>query len=445
MQFLKGLFAPTVEKGLTQDDVLRILGAGSKDKSPFPKLSDKQKEQIVTNNAIVYACVTTLAKAFAQAPLVVEAYDPAEDKWRIQDDSPLLDPFTKNPNISENDFKQYAQLHIQPTGKSYLWKWRSEDSVTRELWPVPPHWVTPNLVEVVEDDPHKPRLIESFGIKSDDGNEWTVPVEDMVYTKFPHPSNLWDGLAPMDAATKSIYLDQRADDYKAEAVTSLATPGLVIKTRKAMSPQQKSDLRAALRRKTGVDPRSNAFMISGDDASIDFINPMGDFNWASYSNLNETRICMCFGVPPIVIGSLVGLENSPWSNTGEAKKWMYSNTLVGLWESFASSYTTQLLDPKTRGVFRYAFDLRDVKELQENQDAVADRVGKLFDRGVITRAEAREAIGEDVTDDDNVFKYTAATMLVPSDESDIMDGGVLPDEEPEELPLETQLETGETI
>ena len=439
INWIKGLFQ-THDKGLTQDDVLRFFGNSGKNSSPFPALGDKQKLAVVENNAVVYSCVTTIAKAFAQPPLVVESYDAAEEKWVIQEQSPLLDVFTKNPDVSENDFKQYAQLHIQPTGKAYLWKWKSADGVARELWPVPPHWVTPNIVEKVSQDPTSPRVIESYSIKADDGsgNEWTVPVDDMVYTKFPHPMNLWDGMSPLQAALKNVFLDQKADDYKAEAVTSLATPGLVIKTRKAVSKQQKADLRAALRRKTGVDPRANAFMISGDDASVDFINPMKDFDWSSYSDLNETRICMVFGVPPIVIGSLVGIENSPWSNTGDAKRWMYSNTLVGLWESFASSYTNQLIPADMRDMYRYAFDLRDVPELQENADAVADRAGKLFTRGVITRAEAREQIGEEVSDADNVYMYTAATMLVPADEMDVL-------AEVEDIPLDEQLTTEEDL
>jgi len=438
MNWVKSLFG-SKEKGLTQDDVLRILGTGKED-GPFPAFSDKTKLAMIQNNSLAYACVNKIATSYAEAPLVVEAYDATNDRWVIQKDSPYMQPFVMNPHVSENDYKQYSQLHIQATGKAYLWKWRSDDKVVRELWPVPPHWVTPNLVESLGLAPDSPRVIESFTIKTEQGKEWTVPVDDMVYTKFPHPMNLWDGLAPMEAAIRHIYLDQKATEYKAESVTSLATPGIVVKTRKAMGPSQKADLRAALRRKTGTDPRASAFLISGDEASIDFIDPLSSFDWSTYGDIDESRVCACFQVPPIVVGLWVGLKNSPWSNTGEAKRWFYTSTLAGLWQSFADSYTSQLIPPELQGQIRYCFDTTDIKELQEDEDQRAERAGKLFDRGVITRAMAKEIIGEESTDDDMVYKYNASTMLVPEGESAEMGMGALT-----EIPLDEQLQTEETL
>jgi HK97 family phage portal protein len=235
----------------------------------------------------------------------------------------------------------------------------------------------------------------------------------MIYTRYPHPARAWDAIAPLTAGMKGYRLDNKGASYKSEAMDSLRLPGVVVKTKKNLSPDQKADLRAVLRQKVGGDARENAIIVSGEEVAVDMLNPMKDFDWEAYSDLNETRICMVFGVPPIVIGSWVGLKNSPWSNTAEAKRWMYENTMVSVWSMFADSLTRALVPPELRATLRVNFDLTGIKELRMDEAEQWQRASKGWNDGFLTRAEARELIGYDYTDADNVFKYTMRDMLLP--------------------------------
>jgi HK97 family phage portal protein len=367
---------------------------------------------IMAKNAIVYSCVTTLARSFQEAPLVLETYNPVDDMWEQSEDNVFLDPFYKNPDLSASEINQYIITHLELTGKYFLWKWRSDDGMVREIWPVPPSWVTINPVPCISPDPDAQRLIQSFTIKTAGGCEYHVLPDDMAYGRFPDPTSLWRGLSPLQAAARNVYLDEKGDTYKAEAMTALSLPGLAIKTKKPLNPNQKADLRAALRRKIGKDVRENAILISGDDASIEMLNPMNDFEWESYTDLNETRICMVFGVPPIVIGALVGLKNSPWSNTGEARRWMYRNTMTALWEMVAINHTRDFIPIELQGKLRYRYRTDDVKELQEDIKERTDRAHKLFRGGIITREEAREILGYDAAPiQGGVFIYSLSDVL----------------------------------
>ena len=184
-------------------------------------------------------------------------------------------------------------------------------------------------------------------------------------------------------------------------------------------------------------------IISGDDASVSFLNPMSDFDWVSFADMNESRICMVFKVPPIVIGANVGLKNSPWSNTGEARRWFYRNKLAGMWSMVETSINRQLIPLDQQKFLRFAFDLREVKELQEDEDMLAARLRGLFNDGIIMRSEARERLGLDAGDDGNVYKYGAAVVLVSEGESESMGtGGGIP-----ENSIEDQMtdENGESL
>lgn len=415
------------EGGISWADQLRLFRADKQKDSVFYKLTTVQQLQMMRNNVVVYACVSTKARAFQQPPLIVEAYDAGEDTWNPQPNSPLLEPFRNNPDLSENDIKQYISMHLNLTGKCFLWEWTDALGNVRELWPIPPSWVTINLVQSIPTSPTSQRIIESYtvnpdgsGTGSSKGTEWTVPAEEMTYIRFPNPENLWDGLSPVVAASKSIQLDNKGEEYKGEAMDSLRLPGVVVKTKKPLNQRQKDDLRAVLKQKVGGDARENAVLISGDEAALELLNPMKDYDWSGYSDLNETRICMAFGVPPVVIGSWVGLKNSPWSNTGEAKRWMYQNTMMGEWELVSVGITRGLVVPKLRNTLRIVFDLSDVKELRDDAEVTWKRAREAWEAGLLTRNQALELMGYGTEEDGDVYKLPATAILLPAGMSDMM-------------------------
>jgi len=372
------IFTGDKTKGLTQDDVLRILGEKKTGEEVFPDYSDAKLLKTTNNNAIVYSCVNTLSRSFQEAPLILEKQN-SDGTWEQVEESPLLEPFFGNPDLSASEIGQYLVMHLELTGKYFLWKWKSPDGMTREVWPVPPSWVKVNPVKEISPDPKAQRLIESFTVKVQDGTEYRVPTEDMAYG-----------------------------------------------SKKPLTPNQKSDLRAALRRKIGKDARDNAILISGDEASIEMLNPMSGFDWESYTAINETRICMVFGVPPVVIGALVGLENSPWSNTGEARRWMYRNTLAGLWEMIATNHNRDFIPKELQATLRFCYCTDEVQELQEDVTERATRAKDLFRAGILTREEAREILGYDAVPETGVFIYALSDVLTDAGEDFGMGADVAP-------------------
>lgn len=406
---IKNFYTKTT--GISNSDIIRFF-TGSDSDSVFPPMSTAGQLDAMRTNAIVYACVSMKSQAFQQAPLVVAQYNPKEDIWENKDDHLYLKGFQNNPFLSESDIKKYIAMHLDLTGKSFLWKWKNRLDETSEIWPIPPSWIDIATVDISDSNN---RVISHYELTVPGiSQKYTIPEKDMIYTRYPDPSNLYDGISPLEAASRNVYLDDKGDEYKGEAIDALKVPGLVIKTKKDMNQAQKDDLRAVLMQKMSRDARSSAIVVSGDGADVDILNPMKDFEWSSYSDLNESRICMVFGVPPICIGALVGLKNSPWSNTGDAQRWLYSNTIMGMWNLVATSITRSLIPEKERDLYEITFDTENVSELQEDQELVESRAIKRWESGLITRNEAREMLGEDGSPDGDVYKYKTNDMLVPA-------------------------------
>jgi hypothetical protein len=63
---------------------------------------------------------------------------------------------------------------------------------------------------------------------------------------------------------------------------------------------------------------------------------------------------------------------------------------------------------------RYAFDLSKIKELRDDIDQLWERAIKGWNNGLITRASAKEMVGEPTDQSDQVYKYNATTLLLPA-------------------------------
>lgn len=94
----------------------------------------------------------------------------------------------------------------------------------------------------------------------------------------------------------------------------------------------------------------------------------------------EANVAAAFGVAPVILGYLVGLENSPWSQMAEARRQTIEDTIVPLWRMIEKALTRQLLrplDPDPDLAVR--FDTSGVVALQADRSKlIADAAAATF-------------------------------------------------------------------
>ena len=132
-----------------------------------------------------------------------------------------------------------------------------------------------------------------------------------------------------------------------------------------------------------------------------------DFQFDQVDARNEARICTVFDIPPILLGTKVGLQSATYSNYEEARKAWYQHWVSSQWRWLAGQAKLQLLtdyeDIETLSKFDVAFDLSEVKALQEDRTAIFTRATEATKGNVITRDEGREEMGYDPIDNEPVF------------------------------------------
>jgi hypothetical protein len=127
----------------------------------------------------------------------------------------------------------------------------------------------------------------------------------------------------------------------------------------------------------------------------------------------EANVCLAFGVRPEVLGTLVGLKNSPWSHMSEARKITYQDTIEPMWRATERRLTRQLLPPEDRASRQFIrFDTAGVRALAEDEMLKA-RVAAINARWW-TRDELRMYTGKEPLQDERGEEFGATDNRTPS-------------------------------
>lgn len=412
--------------------------------------SDADRLKIYGSHAVVYACVSKIISAIQEAPLTLGRETDDGFEYADDDEDDILELITKKPNSLMN-YRQWvgvisAQLLL--TGESFIWEWRDKAGFLTELWPIPKNWI-----QHIKD---KEGNLDHYTIQQ---GRKRVPVklQDMTRIYIPDPANPLAALGPLQAALKDYQTDVARENYIAEMLTNLKVPGLILKQPEGWDVEQKKEARAAIADIIGKGKRGNSLFLSGENASVELMAPLKDLDWPGLSSLSETRVCAAFGVPPQTVGLRAGESAKTYSNYEEANRSFYNQTIVSAWLNLQSSFTKGFIqdevheDDEDKDKYKdleFRFDLSGILQLQEDQKVVTDRVVKQWTGSLITRNEARLAIGMDPLEpeigDVLIVPMNLIEVPVSADAEDAMEDEIDEVEEDiEHLPVEEEPEETE--
>lgn len=215
------------------------------------------------------------------------------------------------------------------------------------------------------------------------GNRMAALPEAIVYLRYPHPERWYDGMAPAVVAGLPSDIDTASQRFNYELLANDgALPGYI--TVEGLTRDQFAEWKTAW--ESGEYPGKTRFM-GGNAQYIKVGASNKDMMQDSLRDYSQTDIQKAFGVPPAVA---FDLQRETYANADAEKNLFMQQTCLSKWTLWADELTIQVGDEA--GV-RVGFDLDDIEELQEAQDAMSDRLIAQVAARVITRNEAREDLG----------------------------------------------------
>lgn len=367
-----------------------------------------------TGSSTVMAPLLWIARNFPEAPTALWQVSEDGQKTQVYDHE-MLRLLRKPNNFYTGRIMWMATITSwNVDGNAYWLKLRNGTGRVVELWWIP-HWlISPkgNATEFISHYEYRPS-----------GETFDLRREDVVHFRFGLDSdNPLLGYAPLRSVLREVYTDDEAANFTASLLRNMGVPGLIVSpdSERFLPNQEQADAtKAYLRSAVTGDRRGEPIVMSAPTKIEQFGFSPEQLNLRDLRRIPEERVSAVLGVPAIVAGLGAGLERSTFTNMGEAREMAYESNIIPSQGILSEDIVLQLL-PDFEGdpfMWRFGFDLSEVRVLQEDLYRQAQRLDLGYRGGWVRRAEARREMGLPVEDSDEVYMQPLNAVAVPADGS----------------------------
>lgn len=243
----------------------------------------------------------------------------------------------------------------------------------------------------------------------------------VLWVRSPHPTMMFRGMTPMQAAAMSADMDRAARWYNRRFMDNDGRPGGVLLVKGNVEDNTLEILEA--RFNGGPDSAGRTSAIEGDHMEwVDTSGTPRDSQWSESMDRMRKEVAMTFGTPESVLGDASGrtFDNADaefevwWSTTMRTMLAMLDDQL----DILTGDYDDMLF-------FRH--DLSDVWVLGRHKRAEIDRAAEDFKAGRITLNEFREIAGLEPIDEAFArVHYLPSGTVVAGAEDDVAEVAKLP-------------------
>lgn len=360
----------------------------------LPRRIETYDQESYRRIALIFRCVQYLANAAGSAPLRV--YEP--DTQEADDTHPLRALLARpNLGMGEGRFFSFLAMNMAVTSFVVIEKERDRAGNVIGLWPLRSEWIRPIPRQFAQPDweYRVPGYQEPF----------LMPAEDVIvipYADTPDMSPI--GMGPLEAAMREAQISSALVDFLKVFMDRGGVPLY------ALIPQDDGPAAAQWKKQETKDAFMDAWRQrygglhnAGDPmplVGVKDIKRVGlDFNELAYADLNnrmDAAICQAFGLPPILVSAPLGLERSTFSNTAEARRSFYEDTMTYLWARIDDAFTRDLLPEfDARPGWDIHFDTSAIPALQDNENELWGRTTAALQAGGISTHTFQRMVGVD--------------------------------------------------
>lgn len=407
--------APVAAKGAFS--ALRV-GAGSGRVEP-PATDTNSLIEWHQRHELVYACCEKIAQAAVDPELVVERFNRKTETYE-RDTGHRLERLIARPNPAANnaDFVTAWLVSLHVAGVFYAEIVRDRSGLPAQLWPLNPARVLPVVSEGSNE-------IVAYEFR-DTRHRERLPAEDVFAHRFYDPASSYSGLSPLQVALGAVDMDRAMTDYVRQFFAGGGVPSGIIRILNRTVPQAEADsliARWMMKYRRGSSLQQAPAVL---DQNAEYQKVGANLNEIANESLRENaeaRICSVFGVPPILVGALVGLKHqNNRASARAAQSDLWENKLSPLFKRMRIALQWRLLTEFVAeelihsGEYRLAWDMSRVSALQEDVDAIQKRARDNFSAGFITVNEARASVGLDAVETGGVFYVPVRANVVAEDD-----------------------------
>lgn len=348
----------------------------------------------------VWACVRLVVQTIGMTPFHVYRY--TGRRKVLAEDHPVEFLLSNRPNPWQTplEFRETLSLHLVLRGNAYALIVRGVDGVTPvALIPLPTDLVE---VEVL------PGQSVVYRYSSDRGLMYIAP-ENMLHIRLMGPGR-YIGLSPLAYARFTMGSALATEENAARYFVNGARPSGIVSFDKLLTREQRDLLRAKLSDMT--EGPSNAWKLLVLEGGMTY-NTMSlspeDSQMLETRAFNQGQLCQFFGVPPHLVG--VTEKVTTWGTGLEQMNLAFlTYNFQPYIARFEAAIEGKLFTAEERLVTGVDADLRVL--LRADMAARSQFYSTMSQNGIMTRNEARELEGLDLSDEEGADSLTTQSNLV---------------------------------
>ncbi len=369
-------------------------------------------------NAIAHACIRRISRSVAEPQLKAVTVLP---NGELQTDSPqtgdALASLLYAPNEEQDQYELFEQLliHLMVAGNAFLYKIRSSVGGP----PVMLELIRPDLMGILPGKDRSEGRIKAYTVKTDNtGARQLVDKNDIIHFKMPDAFDEYWGLSPLYTAARYGDIDLQASDFLRAYFKNRGIPSGMLQFDKPVQKPERDRVRDLWKEQyQGITGWHNVAVLDSNAKYTPLQTGVENMNLENVTSQTETRICMIFGVPPVLIGTMFGLSKSTFSNLDGSEKIFWIDTMSPLFAKISRRLTRKLAQEEFGPNRQAVFDLSGVQALTENKSELRKIALQGWSKGLLTRNAANKMLGLSQEDENgNVYLMPNNAVLLPVDQ-----------------------------
>lgn len=408
-----------------------------------PRQYDTFAQEAYLTNVISYRCIDEIAKAIEQVEWKIENKKKDGSVEEITD-NPIIELMYK-PN-PEQSWGELVYRHIAfgiISGNAYMEKIMPDTgpnkNIIKELWS---H--RPDRMSIKINPDSGLRIGYEYHGPSGRNVTWRVdPItgdSPIWHMKAFHPLNDWYGAGPVEPASREIDTSNEAMEWNKNLLQNAGRPGMIFAFKGNIGESEYNRLEKKLREKySGPRNVGKNLILEGEGATV---TPYGftptEMDYTEGNRELARRICLGFGVPPMLLG--IPGDNT-YSNYAEARLAFWENTVSFYLKRFGMGFSHWVFKASDKLMMRP--DYNTIPALEPRRREQFEKAEKsdfltINEKRFMTGYEKYKNVLDTADDDDPADNiYQNSSMMPLSNEMPDLslppdDGQALIDEEDEE-------------
>lgn len=322
-----------------------------------PRDYDTFAQEAYLTNVVSFRCIDEIAKAMESIDWYIERFKKDGSTEEVTDHPVLELMYKPNPEYS---WGELIYSHIAfgiIAGNGYMEALAPESGpnkgIAKELWSI-----RPDRMSILVNPSTGLRTGYEYQGPSGRNVKWQIdPITNkspIWHMKMFHPLNDFYGASAVEPAAREIDTSNEAMEWNKNLLQNAGRPGMIFTFKNTLGDTEYNRLEKKMREKYS-GPRNVAknMILEGDATVTPYGFTPAEMDFIEGNRELARRICLGFGVPPMLLG--IPGDNT-YSNYQEARLAFWENTVFFYMRRFANGFSHWQFQPTEKIMLKPDYD-----------------------------------------------------------------------------------------